>query len=189
MKCILTAALSALFLGWSSPLLAQTGDTAGPDAPGPGLTGNLQQFGDWELRCAVDSDGVAVSCHLQQFFLDPSGVRAAEIRLLALVNSPDLAAFAHIVTPHETLLTAQLQMAVDDGPSRTHAFSFCASDGCYVRMGLTAADIQAFLGGTQASIMVVPAAAPDVPVRMTLSLSGFDAGFSALQAVPADRAP
>jgi invasion protein IalB len=185
-KHVLAGAALALFLGWSSPFPAQTGDRPSPDPAAPPLSGRLERFGDWELRCSVNADGVAISCHLQQYFIDSSGVRAAEIRILALANSPDFAAFAHIVTPHETLLTEQLHMAVDDEPSRVYAFSFCESDGCYVRMGLTAEDIQAFLHGLETSIIVVPAAAPEVSVRMTLTLAGFEEGFAALQAVPAD---
>ena len=93
---------------------------------------------------------------------------------------------ATIVTPLDTLLTGQLRMAVDSAQPRVYPFSFCQPIGCFVRLGLTHGDLDAFRAGNVATIAIVPLPAPDQVVALGLSLTGFTAGFEALEAYNAE---
>lgn len=110
----------------------------------------------------------------------------AEFNLFDVPDEGELVAGATIVTPLDTLLTGQLRMAVDSNQARVYPFSFCQPVGCYVRLGLSDADIQSFRAGSEATIGIVPLQAPDQLVPLTLSLSGFTAGFEALVAYNAE---
>ena len=44
-------------------------------------------------------------------------------------------------------------------------------------IGLTQADVDAFKGGKEATLTIVPFAAPDVKVALKVSLIGFTAGY------------
>ena len=55
-----------------------------------------------------------------------------------------------------------------------------------MRLGLTAGDIQSFRAGSEAIVGIVPLQAPDQLVPLSLSLSGFTAGFEALVAYNED---
>jgi invasion protein IalB len=48
-------------------------------------------------------------------------------------------------------------------------------------MQLATADLETFKKGNKVTVAMVPAAAPDKQVTATFSLSGFTAGFEALQ--------
>jgi invasion protein IalB len=141
-----------------------------------------ETFTDWELRCVVSPEGQPDPCQLFQLLLDEQGNPVAEFNLFDVPDEGDLVAGATIVTPLDTLLTGQLRMAVDSGQPRVYPFSFCQPVGCYVRLGLTANDIQSFRAGNQAIVAIVPLRAPDQLVPLSVSLSGFTAGFEALVA-------
>ena len=96
------------------------------------------------------------------------------------------AAGATVVTPLETLLTAELRLQVDSGQARRYPYSFCSQIGCFARIGFTAAEVDAFKAGNAATVAIVPAAAPGEVVALRLSLSGFTAGWNALQASNAE---
>jgi invasion protein IalB len=49
--------------------------------------------------------------------------------------------------------------------------------GCYVRLGLTPEDVDAFKRGNEAVITIVPALALDQQVTIAISLSGFTASY------------
>jgi invasion protein IalB len=138
--------------------------------------------GDWDLRCIQAPEGQPDPCQLYQLLVDAQDNPVAEFNLFDVPDEGDLMAGATIVTPLDTLLTGQLRMAIDSGQARVYPFSFCRAIGCYVRLGLTGADVQALRAGSEATISIVPLQAPDQVVPLTLSLSGFTAGFEALQA-------
>ena len=70
---------------------------------------------------------------------------------------------------------------VDAGQARRYPYSFCSQAGCFARLGFTAGEIDAFKAGNAGKVLIVPAAAPDQTVELTLSLTGFTAGWNALQ--------
>ena len=150
--------------------------------PEVGSTYVQDTFGDWEMRCIVSSGEQPDPCQLYQLLTDGQGNAVAEFNLFDVPDEGELVAGATIVTPLDTLLTGNLRMAVDSAPARVYPFSFCQPIGCYVRMGLSGADVQAFRAGHEATVSIVPLQAPDRQVGLTLSLSGFTAGFEALEA-------
>ena len=184
----LTVALLAATL--ALPLAAQETETTSAaeqaglslGEPEVGSAYVRETFTDWELRCVVSPEGQPDPCQLFQLLLDEGGNPVAEFNLFDVPDEGDLVAGATIVTPLDTLLTGQLRMAVDSGQPRVYPFSFCQPVGCYVRLGLTANDIQSFRAGNQATVAIVPLRAPDQLVPLSVSLSGFTAGFEALVA-------
>ncbi|MGI3187186.1 invasion associated locus B family protein [Nioella aestuarii] len=189
----LSLSAAILAAGLALPLAAQeAADADTPSAaeqaglslgqPEVGSAYSREVFNDWDMRCIVSPEGQPDPCQLYQLLVDDQGNAVAEFNLFDVPDEGDLAAGATIVTPLDTLLTGQLRMAVDSNPARVYPFSFCQQIGCYVRLGLTAADIQSFRAGSEARIAIVPLQAPDQVVPLTLSLSGFTAGFEALEA-------
>ena len=118
---------------------------------------------------------------------DEDGNSVAEFNIFPLPEGQQAVAGANIVTPLETLLTANLRLAVDSGQAKRYPYSFCSQVGCFSRIGLTADEVAAFRAGAAASVTIVPAAAPNETVELTLSLSGFTAGFNALVEIENER--
>ncbi len=137
----------------------------------------LQEFGDWEMRCVKAPEGQNDPCNLYQLLLDNDGNQVAEVNLFRLPDGSRAAAGATIVVPLETLLTQQLTLSVDGGEARRYPFTFCNAAGCVSRLGFTQAEVDQFKRGSNATLRLVPAAAPDQEVLLTMSLTGFTAGF------------
>jgi invasion protein IalB len=135
-------------------------------------------FSDWALRCLKVEEGED-PCQMYQLLSDAEGNAVAEIAIVSLPDSGSAVAGATIVAPLETLLTEQITLRVDGGQARRFPFNFCNVGGCVTRIGLTEEDIALFRGGATATLSMVPAAAPDQIVTVTMSLSGFTAAYTA----------
>lgn len=155
------------------------------DENAPGTTYVREEHGDWELRCIRVPEGQQEPCRLYQLLKDGEGNAVAEINLSDLPEGQQAAAGATIVTPLETLLTQQLTLSVDGGPTKRYPFTWCSEVGCFARVGLSGADVAGFKRGASASITIVPMIAPDQKVVLTMSLSGFTAGYDAVVAANA----
>ena len=90
------------------------------------------------------------------------------------------AAGATIITPLETLLTAQVTLSVDDGQPRRYPFTWCSEVGCFSRVGFTEAEVGQFRRGAEATLTIRPVAAPEQTVDLSVSLTGFTAGYEAV---------
>ena len=192
---ILLSAVSAMSLVMAAPTWAQDategtgattveeglalGEPAG-ETRIPGQTYVRETFNDWSLRCVVVefSDD---RCQLYQLLADEADQPIAEFTLLKLPQGGQAQAAATIIVPLETSLQNQLSIQVDDQPGKRYPFSFCNQVGCYARIGLTPEDIEAYKRGSAAELSIVPMAAPDVRVTVSLSLAGFTAAFAALE--------
>ena len=150
-------------------------------ADGEGSLYVADTFGDWELRC-IRTGETPEPCQLFQLLEDEGGNPVAEVSLFPLADGQQAVAGATIITPLETLLTEQLRLAVDENQAAVYPFAFCNTVGCVSRLGFTGDDISAFRRGRSATITIVPAAAPDQQVRLSMSLSGFTAAFTELEA-------
>jgi invasion protein IalB len=137
------------------------------------------EFGDWDLRCVRTEDGND-PCQLYQLLQDQNGNAVAEISVFPLPEGQQAQAGVTIITPLETLLTEQLTLRVDAGQAKRYPFTFCAPVGCVSRIGLVPEEVQGFRRGARATVRIVPAAAPDQEVILTVSLAGFTAGFQAV---------
>jgi len=138
-----------------------------------------EEHGDWALRCLKSEAGTPDPCQLYQLLADENGNSVAEISMFPLPDGGRAAAGATIVVPLETLLTQQLTVAVDGGEARRYPYTFCNTAGCVARVGFTTAELAQFKLGNVATLRMVPAAAPDEEVLLSISLVGFTAGFAA----------
>ena len=162
---------------------AETGESAAPEEEGPaiGQTYLADIFTDWQLRCVKTESGED-PCQLYQLLRDAEGNSVAEVNFFSLPPGGEAEAGAQIMTPLETLLTADLRMRVDGGQGRRYPYNFCTAEGCVSRLGFTPAEVQEFKAGAAATVIIVPAVAPDATVELTMSLKGFTAGYNALRA-------
>lgn len=140
-----------------------------------------EEHGDWEVRCLEAPEGQDDPCQLYQRLSDQQGNPTADVNFFDLPDGNEIVAGATVLTPLQTLLTAQITMTVDGGQPRRYPYSFCDPTGCYSRMGFSAADIAAFRAGAEAKLIVVPALAPDQSAELTMSLTGFTAGLAAVE--------
>ncbi|AVL51674.1 invasion associated locus B family protein [Roseobacter denitrificans] len=148
------------------------------DTPRPGDTYIKETFQDWSLRCVVVADADDL-CQMYQLLSDSNGSPVAEFTAFRLPEGGQAAAGATIVVPLETALVEQLAIKVDDAAGRKYPYAYCNTIGCYARIGLTQADVEAYKRGAEAVLSIVPIAAPDQRVNVTLSLKGFTAAFEA----------
>ncbi|MEM6499736.1 MAG: invasion associated locus B family protein, partial [Pseudomonadota bacterium] len=151
-----------------------------PQEPQPGQQYLSEVFTDWAVRCLKTETGED-PCQIYQLLNDETGQAVAEIAIVSLPSGGQAAAGATIVVPLETLLTEQLTLRVDGGTARRFPYNFCNQGGCVSRIGLTEEDVNLFRRGNTATLRMVPAAAPDQEVVLTMSLSGFTAAFAAAQ--------
>ena len=152
----------------------------------PGQTYIQETFGDWEMRCIRTESGND-PCQLYQLLQDDAGNNVAEISLFGLPAGQQAAAGATIITPLETLLLEQISLSVDGGQAKRYPFSFCSTIGCFARIGFTNDEVNQLKRGRGATLTIVPVAAPDQKVVLSLSLSGFTAGYDAVNAANADN--
>lgn len=157
------------------------GAEEGQAADGIGATYAAATHGDWEQRCVRTEDG-ADPCQLYQLLHDDEQNPVAEISIFGLPSGQQAAAGATVIVPLETLLTAALTMTVDSAKPRTYPFSWCSQIGCIARIGFTPAEVEAFKKGNKATISIVPVLAPDEKVTVDISLTGFTAGYDAVNA-------
>ena len=167
-------------------------ETPAPAAPGGDLSVGealgggpeiyvREEHGDWEIRCLRAPEGQEDPCQMYQRLADQQGNPTADVNIFDLPDGGEVVAGATVLTPLQTLLTAQVTMTVDGGQPRRYPFSFCDPTGCYARMGFTAQDVASLKRGAKATIVVVPALAPDQRAEMTMSLTGFTAGLAAVE--------
>jgi invasion protein IalB len=147
-----------------------------------GATYVAETHGDWEIRCIRAEQGQPEPCQLYQLMRDSQGGAVAEFNVFDIPDEGQLVAGATIVTPLETLLTPGIRLRVDEGNWSEYPFAFCQPIGCFARLGLTEEDLTALRRGSRAIVALVPLPAPDQLVQISASLSGFTAGFAALEA-------
>lgn len=152
----------------------------GEDADAPSDLGKpytKEVVGAWEIRCLRTADPETDPCQMYQLMDDGEGVPVAEFSLFRLPGTGQAKAGATVIVPLETALPNQLTIRIDGGAAKRYPFAFCNQLGCYARIGLTDADVTAFKRGAEATLIIVPALAPDQQVDLALSLDGFTASF------------
>lgn len=194
---ILPLSLAAL-LALSAPLAAQDTTTNAEegeqdvpgldmgsevkDGPQLGERYSREKHGDWDIAC-IKTDQEKDPCSMLQILLDPSGNPIAEYSLFRIAAGGQAVAAASVVVPLETLLPAQLTVAINGGTPKRYQYTFCNPIGCVAQLGITAEEIEAMKKGASATISLVPAPAPDQKIDLTLSLKGFTAAFDVVDVV------
>lgn len=159
--------------------VAAAGISMGEEVDGLGTTYVKESHGDWQMTC-VRSDLSDDPCQLYQLLKDTEGNSVAEINMFNLPAGSQAVAGASIVVPLETLLTAQITLRVDNGQAKRYPYTLCATVGCVARIGFTQAEMDSFRRGNKATLIIVPAFAPDQQVELNMSLAGFTAGYTAV---------
>ncbi|AVO36450.1 invasion associated locus B family protein [Pukyongiella litopenaei] len=162
---------------------ATTGlDLGQPAGPQVGDRYSKEKHGDWDLACMFTGQEND-PCSLMQLLVDDTDNAVAEVSVFRIANGGPAVAAATVVVPLETLLPAQLTIAVDSNPAKRYNYSFCNKVGCVAQIGLTQEDIDSFKKGNTATVSLVPAQAPDQVVDLKMSLSGFTAGYDVVDVV------
>jgi invasion protein IalB len=141
-----------------------------------------KKLDDWDLAC-IKTEAETDPCSLLQILTDPDGNPVAEYSLFRIADGNQAVAGATIIVPLETLLPAQLTIAIDSNPGKRYNYSFCNPIGCVAQIGLTEEDITAMKRGSTAKISLRPAPAPDQVVELEMSLKGFTAGYNEVDVV------
>lgn len=164
--------------GPAAPGQAAPGEQTGSGDPAEGevLEVIRETFGDWEIRCAPEG----ADCFMYQLALDDEESPVAEVSILKLPEGSEAVAGATVVSPLGTLLTAGVVLQIDSGEQRQYPFTWCSQVGCFARFGLTQETIAAMKRGRGGSMTLVSVAAPDEPLALDLSLTGFTAAFDSL---------
>jgi invasion protein IalB len=158
--------------------------TAGTAAPAePQIT--TTRHGDWEVGCLAGT----ANCEMQQVVADTEGNPVLLARVVRLPQGSEAEGLAIFNTPLGTLLQPGLGFQVDAGERAALPFEWCVQEGCIVRLGLRADDVAAMKRGRVTNLTVTSIAAPDQPLTLALSLSGFTAAYDSLTAPEAAPAP
>lgn len=139
-----------------------------------------EKFEQWEKRCIKSEDGKD-PCQLYQLLIGADNSPVAEVSFFSLPAGGQAVAGATVVVPLETLLTANLRVAIDGAQGKLYPYAFCNPNGCVAKVGFTADEVKALQSGQKAVLTLVPAAAPDQTVKIDISLKGFTAGFDAVK--------
>lgn len=160
-------------------------DTA-PDAdadtgPEVGAYYTRETHGDWQLRC-IKAPGGIDPCELFQLLTDSSDNPVAEASLIP-INGQQVAAGLTITAPLETDLGAGIGFQVDSAEMKVYPFSVCVPIGCIARIGLPTAEVDALRKGASGKVAVLPYGMepPEGVVELAVSLTGFTAGYKALE--------
>jgi invasion protein IalB len=162
-----------------APATDPTLDTGTPEGPQVGQGYIREEIGDWQLQCVKQEDPETEPCQLYQLLLGAENNPVAEVIIEKLPAGGQVVAGATVAVPHGTALSKDLRIGVDGGKAKVYRYAFCDANSCYARIGLLADDIAAFKKGSAAKLVLFHFEAQDKPVELTLSLSGFTAGFEA----------
>ncbi|WP_417587639.1 invasion associated locus B family protein [Pararhodobacter oceanensis] len=176
-SAVFCLALSAM------PALAQEAEAdAEAQAPQPGQPYSVSTHNDWEVVCSIVDEAGTEACELYQLLLDESETPIAEISVSALPFGSEFAAGITATTPLETFLPTGMGWRIGNAEEmRIEPFRVCTVVGCVVRMGMTAEEVDAMKAGATATVTIAPFVAIDQPIEISVSLSGFTAGYEALQ--------
>ena len=139
-----------------------------------------EKYGEWELRCIKAEVMKDEECRVFNFLFDQDGNTIAQLDMQFLSTGGKAVAGVDIATPLGSLLTAQVVLKIDAGKAKRYPYTWCDQQGCYARFGMTQEEIEAMKRGAKANVIISSVAAPDQPLSMDLSLSGFTAVWNAI---------
>nr|WP_325251689.1 invasion associated locus B family protein [Amylibacter sp.] len=149
-------------------------------APEEGQGYLREEHGKWQVRCIKATEGEEEECRLFNLLTDKDGNSIAQLDMQALPKGGKAVAGVDMATPLGTLLTAQLVMKIDASKAKRYPYTWCDNLGCYARFGMTAGEIDAMKKGVTTVVTIASVAAPEEPLDLELSLSGFTAAWNAI---------
>ena len=139
-----------------------------------------EKHGKWELRCIKDKVVEKEECRIFNLLADQDGNLIAQLDMQVLPKGGQAVAGVDIATPLGSLLTAQVVMTIDAGKAKRYPYTWCDQQGCYARFGMTKGEIDSMKRGAKANMTIFSVTAPDQPLNLELSLSGFTAVWNAV---------
>ncbi len=159
-------------------------DTGTPEGTKEGQAYVREKAGDWEIQCARTNGATPEPCQMYQLLLGASGNPVAEFLVERLPEGGKAVAGATVIVPHGTALAKDLTISIDGSRAKVYRYAFCDPGACYARLGLLADDLAAYKNGANATLTIYPYERLDDKIKLTLSLSGFTAGFDLATVVP-----
>ena len=142
--------------------------------------------GDWVIQCLRVAEGPE-PCEMAQLLLDDEGIARGQVSIFPVPEGGQVAAGGTIIVPLGTILTEQISIQVDSGPTKRYTFLLCTADGCISRVGFLPEDITAFKRGAVAKVSMVIANQTEQRIVANMSLKGFTAAFEEITNPPADN--
>lgn len=136
-----------------------------------------ETFGDWQVRCTP----LGNECFMYQLARDSNKNPVAEISLLKLPKGGEAVAGMTVVSPLGTLLTSGVGVLVDNNQLGRYPFNWCSQIGCFARIGLNDQSVATLKHGKAGEMALVSISAPDHPLVLNLSLTGFTAAYDSLE--------
>lgn len=166
-KFILTVICCLLVLG--PAVIAQTASAALTDG---------EKFQDWSAKCQKPKDAEKEQCYIfQNLVLKDGGQRLLHVAIMYLKANNQPAAI--VTVPLGVLLPQGVGLQVDDGEKTRFGYERCDASGCTGGLILTDTLITALKKGMQAKFSFHSGTGQEIAVPV--SLSGFTAGFNALE--------
>jgi invasion protein IalB len=136
-------------------------------------------FGPWEKRC-IKAESEPNNCHMFQVLTDATRNPMVEVTMFNVPQGGQAVMAASIMTPLETLLTAELQIQIEGEAVKSYPYSWCNKQGCVARIGFTKNELNFLSKGTTATIFLTAAAKPTAPFALEMSLIGFTKALESL---------
>ncbi len=135
-----------------------------------------EEHGAWTIRCTRAPLGQADPCDMFQVLKNSEGGPVAEVMVQPAGENGGTMVIA---VPLGTFLPAGVKIGIDGNELGSIPFITCTRT-CVSRVTLKEAELQAFKNGNVAQLTLSAADAPQVPVSVDASLTGFTAAFNNL---------
>lgn len=140
-----------------------------------------EAVGEWGVRCVRAPIGQSDPCQIYQILRDAEGNQVVELSVTRLAQpNGDAVAKMDIFMPLETFLPPGIRVAIDSNDIGRVPILFCNRARCVSEVPLKAVEVDAFKRGGAATFTISPAAAPDQPISLSASLTGFTKGYDSL---------
>jgi len=151
-------------------LLAATPSLAQDAAPSLRAT-----YGDWEVRCVSETECVMTQLHRRSEQSADAVFTVVKSGGLTGTDGQTFESFAEIVVPLGVYLPGGLGLKVDNQPAKAAPFERCIDEGCVVRAPISSTMLANLKAGGTVNIVIF--GAPEQPVQIPMSLSGFTAAY------------
>jgi len=131
--------------------------------------------GDWEVRCVTETECVMTQLHRRSEQSADAVFTVVKSAGLTGNDGQTFEAFAEIVVPLGVYLPGGLGLKVDDQPAKAAPFERCIDEGCVVRAPISATMLGNLKAGATVNIVIF--GAPEQPVQIPMSLTGFTAAY------------